>query len=82
MAKNVPTSRLARGTKLGAVAAGSVIRSKKTRLSMRGRSEAVRARMAEESMIRTTEQVVMVLGTMKGGTQALTSYLWQHPRFA
>lgn len=66
MAKNVPTSRLARGTKLGAVAASSVIRSKKTRLSMRGRSEAVRARMAEESMIRTTEQVVMVLGTMKG----------------
>ncbi|MFC6013625.1 ABC1 kinase family protein [Nocardia lasii] len=66
MAKNMPTSRLARGTKLGAVAAGSVIRSKKTRLSMRGRSDAVRARMAEESMIRTTEQVVMVLGTMKG----------------
>lgn len=33
---------------------------------MRGRSEAVRAKMAEESMIRTTEQVVMVLGTMKG----------------
>ncbi|GGK51004.1 ABC1 kinase family protein [Nocardia camponoti] len=66
MAKNVPTSRLARGTKLGAVAAGSIIRSKKTRLSMAGRSEAVRARMAEESMIRTTEQVVMVLGTMKG----------------
>ncbi|MCA2205669.1 ABC1 kinase family protein [Nocardia rosealba] len=66
MAKNVPTSRLARGTKLGAVAASSVIRSKKTRLSMRGRSEAVRAKMAEESMIRTTEQVVMVLGTMKG----------------
>lgn len=66
MAKNVPTSRLARGTKLGAVAAGTVIRNQRTRLSMRGRSEAVRARMAEESMIRTTEQVVMVLGTMKG----------------
>ncbi|MGW5571806.1 ABC1 kinase family protein [Nocardia thailandica] len=66
MAKNVPTSRLARGTKLGAVAASTVIRNQRTRLSMRGRSEAVRARMAEESMIRTTEQVVMVLGTMKG----------------
>ncbi|UGT64690.1 ABC1 kinase family protein [Nocardia asteroides] len=66
MAKHVPTSRLARGTKLGAVAAGSMIRSRRTRLSMRGRSEAVRAKMAEESMIRTTEQVVMVLGTMKG----------------
>jgi hypothetical protein len=25
---------------------------------------------------------VILLGTMKGGTQALTSYLWQHPRFA
>ncbi|MGV9739710.1 ABC1 kinase family protein [Nocardia farcinica] len=66
MAKQVPTSRLARGTKLGAVAAGSVLRTQRTRLSMRGRSEAVRAKMAEESMIRTTEQVVTVLGTMKG----------------
>ncbi|MBF6437291.1 ABC1 kinase family protein [Nocardia cyriacigeorgica] len=66
MAKQVPTSRLARGTKLGAVAAGSVLRNQRARLSMRGRSEAVRAKMAEESMIRTTEQVVMVLGTMKG----------------
>ncbi|MFI9510703.1 ABC1 kinase family protein [Nocardia sp. NPDC052566] len=66
MAKQVPTSRLARGTKLGAVAASSVLRTQRARLSMRGRSEAVRAKMAEESMIRTTEQVVMVLGTMKG----------------
>ncbi|MBF6163847.1 AarF/ABC1/UbiB kinase family protein [Streptomyces gardneri] len=66
MAKQVPTSRLARGTKLGAVAASSVLRTQRARLTMRGRSEAVRAKMAEESMIRTTEQVVMVLGTMKG----------------
>ncbi|MEU7630546.1 AarF/ABC1/UbiB kinase family protein [Nocardia sp. NPDC049220] len=66
MAKQVPTSRLARGTKLGAVAAGSVLRTQRARLTMRGRSEAVRAKMAEESMLRTTEQVVMVLGTMKG----------------
>lgn len=66
MAKQVPTSRLARGTKLGAVAASSVLRTQRTRLTMRGRSEAVRAKMAEESMIRTTEQVVTVLGTMKG----------------
>ncbi|MEU7765969.1 AarF/ABC1/UbiB kinase family protein [Nocardia sp. NPDC049190] len=66
MAKQVPTSRLARGTKLGAVAAGSVLRTQRARLTMRGRSDAVRAKMAEESMLRTTEQVVMVLGTMKG----------------
>lgn len=66
MAKQVPTSRLARGTKLGAVAASSVIRTQRTRLSMRGRSAAVRVQLAEESMLRTTEQVVAVLGTMKG----------------
>ncbi|MGQ4617685.1 AarF/UbiB family protein [Nocardia sp. R7R-8] len=66
MAKQVPTSRLARGTKLGAVAASSVLRTQRARMTMRGRSEAVRAKMAEESMIRTTEQVVTVLGTMKG----------------
>lgn len=66
MAKQVPTSRLARGTKLGAVAAGSMMRKQRARLSMRGRSEAVRAQMAEESILRSTEQLVMVLGTMKG----------------
>ncbi|WP_431939132.1 ABC1 kinase family protein [Nocardia grenadensis] len=66
MAKQVPTSRLARGTKLGAVAASSMMRKQRARLSMRGRSEAVRARMAEESILRSTEQLVMVLGTMKG----------------
>ena len=66
MAKQVPTSRLARGTKLGAVAAGSMVRKQRARVSMRGRTEAVRARMAEESILRSTEQLVMVLGTMKG----------------
>ncbi|WP_433198555.1 ABC1 kinase family protein [Nocardia sp. CA-107356] len=75
MAKQVPTSRLTRGTKLGAVAASSVIRTQRTRLSMRGRSAAVRAKMAEESMIRTTEQVVMVLGTMKGVAMKLGQML-------
>lgn len=66
MAKQVPTSRLARGTKLGAVAAGSLLRKQRARLSMRGRSEAVKAQLAEESTLRSTEQLVMVLGTMKG----------------
>ncbi|HLS79562.1 MAG TPA: AarF/ABC1/UbiB kinase family protein [Nocardia sp.] len=66
MGKHVPTSRLARGTALGAVAAGTVLRNQRARLSMRRRSEAVRAEMAEESMLRTIEQVVVVLGTMKG----------------
>ncbi|AHH21842.1 putative ATP-binding protein [Nocardia nova SH22a] len=75
MAKELPTSRLARGTKLGVAVAGNVLRSQKTRRSMRGRSEAVRARMAEESMIRATEQMVMVLGTMKGVAMKLGQML-------
>lgn len=75
MAKELPTSRLARGTKLGMAVAGNAIRVQKTRRSMRGRSEAVRARMAEESMIRATEQMVMVLGTMKGVAMKLGQML-------
>ncbi|UGT39301.1 AarF/ABC1/UbiB kinase family protein [Nocardia yamanashiensis] len=75
MAKELPTSRLARGTKLGMAVAGNAIRAQKTRRSMRGRSEAVRARMAEESIIRSTEQMVMVLGTMKGVAMKLGQML-------
>lgn len=75
MAKELPTSRLARGTKLGMAVAGNALRAQKTRRSMRGRSEAVRERMAEESMIRATEQMVMVLGTMKGVAMKLGQML-------
>ncbi|MGV9410292.1 ABC1 kinase family protein [Nocardia sp. NPDC003693] len=75
MAKELPTSRLARGTKLGMAVAGNAIRNQRTRRSMRGRSEAVRERMAEESMIRATEQMVMVLGTMKGVAMKLGQML-------
>ncbi|MET9491716.1 AarF/ABC1/UbiB kinase family protein [Nocardia sp. NPDC006630] len=75
MAKELPTSRLTRGTKLGMAVAGNAIRAQKTRRSMRGRSEAVRERMAEESMIRATEQMVMVLGTMKGVAMKLGQML-------
>ncbi|RMI30828.1 ABC1 kinase family protein [Nocardia stercoris] len=75
MAKEMPTSRLARGTKLGVAVAGNAIRASRTRRSMRGRSEAVRARMAEESVLRSTEQMVMVLGTMKGVAMKLGQML-------
>jgi predicted unusual protein kinase regulating ubiquinone biosynthesis (AarF/ABC1/UbiB family) len=75
MAKELPTSRLARGTKLGVAVAGNVLRAQKTRRSMRGRSEEVRARMSEESTIRATEQMVMVLGTMKGVAMKLGQIL-------
>ena len=71
----IPTSRIARGTKLGVAVAGNVLRAQKTRRSMRGRSEEVRARMAEESTIRATEQMVIVLGTMKGVAMKLGQIL-------
>lgn len=75
MAKELPTSRLARGTTLGVAVAGNVLRAQQARRSMRGRSDAVRARMSEESMLRSTEQMVMVLGTMKGVAMKLGQML-------
>ncbi len=75
MAKRVPTSRLTRGSKLGAAAAGQVLRSSRTRMSMLGRSEEVRARLSEESTVRAAEQLVTVLGSMKGVAMKLGQML-------
>jgi predicted unusual protein kinase regulating ubiquinone biosynthesis (AarF/ABC1/UbiB family) len=75
MAKGVPTSRLSRGSKLGAAVAGQIVRHQRTRVSMLGRSEQARARMAEESTIQAAEQVVTVLGGMKGVAMKLGQML-------
>ncbi|WP_327141511.1 ABC1 kinase family protein [Nocardia sp. NBC_01327] len=64
--KPVSTSRLARGSKLGAVVAAQAVRKRRTKLSMIGRSAEVRARMADESVLRLAEQLVGVFGEMKG----------------
>ncbi|MFC9897984.1 ABC1 kinase family protein [Nocardia sp. NPDC127579] len=64
--KPVSTSRLVRGTKIGAVVAAQAIRKRRTKLSMIGRSEEARARLADESALRLAEQLVTVLGDMKG----------------
>lgn len=67
MAKQpVSTSRLARASALGAVAAGEALRKQRTKLSMIGRSKAVKARLADESVMRSAQQLVLVLGAMKG----------------
>ncbi len=66
MAKQVPTSRLARGSKVGIAVATQAVRKRRTRLSMIGRSEQVRARLADESALEMAEQLVQVLGEMKG----------------
>ncbi|QCQ92379.1 ABC1 kinase family protein [Rhodococcus sp. SGAir0479] len=75
MADKVPTSRLVRGSKLGQVAAGRAIRTAGTRVSMIGRSEEVRARLAEKSSIAAAEQLVTVLGSMKGVAMKLGQML-------
>lgn len=75
MADKVPTSRLVRGSKLGQVAAGRVIRNAGTRVSMIGRSEEVRARIAENSVLAAADQLVTVLGSMKGVAMKLGQML-------
>ncbi len=75
MADKVPTSRLVRGSKLGQVAAGRAIRNAGTRVSMIGRSEQVRARLAEKSAIAAADQLVTVLGGMKGVAMKLGQML-------
>lgn len=75
MARGVPTSRLARGSKLGVVAAAQILRSQRTRVAMLGRSDEVRAKLAEESTIRAAEQMVVVLGGMKGVAMKLGQML-------
>jgi predicted unusual protein kinase regulating ubiquinone biosynthesis (AarF/ABC1/UbiB family) len=73
--KALPTSRLARGTALGAAAATHVIRSKQTQLSMVGRSQAARDRLSEASTLRSAELLVGVLGSMKGVAMKLGQML-------
>ncbi|WP_430333973.1 ABC1 kinase family protein [Rhodococcus sp. ACT016] len=75
MADKVPTSRLVRGSKLGQVAAGRAIRNAGTRVSMLGRSEEVRSRLAEKSAIAAADQLVTVLGGMKGVAMKLGQML-------
>ncbi|WP_305092559.1 AarF/ABC1/UbiB kinase family protein [Prescottella sp. R16] len=75
MTDRVPTSRLVRGSKLGQVAAGRALRGVGTRVSMLGRSEEVRARLAEKSAIAAADQLVTVLGGMKGVAMKLGQML-------
>ncbi|MFD3507476.1 ABC1 kinase family protein [Nocardia sp. NPDC058666] len=75
MDKPIVTSRLARGSKLGAVAAAQAVRKRRTRLSMIGRSAEVKARLADESVLELTTHLVRVLGEMKGLAMKLGQWL-------
>ncbi|MEV6362696.1 ABC1 kinase family protein [Nocardia asteroides] len=69
--KRVPTGRVSRGTRLGRLAAGQAARGVGTRLAMIGRTEQARSVLAQKSSMRTAQQIVTVLGGMKGAAMKL-----------
>ncbi|WP_306355910.1 MULTISPECIES: AarF/ABC1/UbiB kinase family protein [unclassified Nocardia] len=71
----VPSSRLARGGRLGMFAAEQAARGVGTRLSMLGRSDQVRQMLAERSALQAAQQLVTVLGSMKGAAMKLGQML-------
>nr|WP_040525694.1 AarF/ABC1/UbiB kinase family protein [Gordonia effusa] len=60
------SGRVRRGAKLGKLAARQAALGAGTRLSMIGRSDDARAVLAERSTLRAAEQLVTVLGNLKG----------------
>ncbi len=75
MARRLPEGRLARGGKLGALAAKQAVRGGRTRLSMVGRSERAKELLAERATIQMAENLVTVLGSMKGAAMKLGQML-------
>lgn len=63
--------RARRGAALGRVAARHAARRVATRARMVGRSDAARAMLAERSTIAAAEQLVTVLGGLKGASMKL-----------
>jgi len=66
VADGIPTGRVRRGGRLGLLAAGEVVRGVGIRLSTITATEEARQILAERSTLRTAQQLVTVLGGMKG----------------
>lgn len=75
MPGDVPTSRLSRTTRVGRLAAGQAVRELGARVGEVGRSDAERARSAEQRALRAAEEIVTVLGSMKGAAMKLGQML-------
>jgi predicted unusual protein kinase regulating ubiquinone biosynthesis (AarF/ABC1/UbiB family) len=72
MAKDrIPTSRLARTTKVGTLAAGQAARQLGTMTTNLGRSEEGKQAALERRHLEAAEQIVAALGTMKGAAMKL-----------
>ncbi|MGW4529656.1 ABC1 kinase family protein [Nocardia sp. NPDC004340] len=75
MTGRVRGGRVARGGRLGKLAAGQALRGAGTRLQMIGRTEEARRILAERSTLQAAQQLVTVLGGMKGAAMKLGQML-------
>jgi predicted unusual protein kinase regulating ubiquinone biosynthesis (AarF/ABC1/UbiB family) len=71
----IPTSRSARAAKIGRVAAVQATKQAGTRVANVGRSEEKKVAALERRQIESAEQIVAVLGTMKGAAMKLGQVL-------
>jgi predicted unusual protein kinase regulating ubiquinone biosynthesis (AarF/ABC1/UbiB family) len=71
----VPKARIARGGKLGRLAAEQAVKNAGTRLSMIGRSRRAKSILAERATIEAADQLVTVLGSMKGAAMKIGQML-------
>src|SRR5687768_2707752 len=67
----IPTGRVRRTARVGRVAAGAAIRQTGTKAANLGRSEEASVKALEKRHVETAEQIVTVLGTMKGAAMKL-----------
>ncbi|MBN6036248.1 AarF/ABC1/UbiB kinase family protein [Amycolatopsis sp. 195334CR] len=75
MAKAPPRSRLVRGTALGRLAAGQVLRQAGGRVAALGRSSEEKRRLLDRRALAAADQLVSVLGGMKGAAMKLGQLL-------
>ncbi|WP_328392691.1 ABC1 kinase family protein [Nocardia sp. NBC_00416] len=71
----IPSGRLARAGMLGRLTAGQTARGVGTRLAMIGQPEQARRVLAERSTLQAAQQLVAVLGSMKGAAMKLGQML-------
>jgi predicted unusual protein kinase regulating ubiquinone biosynthesis (AarF/ABC1/UbiB family) len=69
--EGIPTSRLARSTRVGRLAAGQAAKQLGTRVTNVARSDEGKQKALERRQIETAEQIVAALGTMKGAAMKL-----------
>src|SRR3954470_5571657 len=68
---DIPAGRVARGTKIGRLAAGQTARQLGTRAANLGRGEEGKKLALEKRQVEAAEQIVAALGTMKGAAMKL-----------